>query len=175
MQRSGVRSPRRPPNCYHGLSSMVLSDIDIKRYIDLGKIRISPSLPADQFGSCSVDFRLGTEFNVFEHSRYPYIDLKSKTALEGIMRSVDRGTGRAVHPTASGIRARHNRGKAGARQRRSGAAGRPFESWPDRNYRAWNGRPVRSGLERKGDAGTQQSGTNARGALSGHAHLLIYI
>ena len=65
---------------------MVLSDVDIKRYIEQGKIKISPSLPADQFGSCSVDFRLGCEFNVFEHSRYPYIDLKSKTALEGIMR-----------------------------------------------------------------------------------------
>ena len=67
---------------------MVLSDVDIRRYIASGKIRITPDLPADQFGSCSVDFRLGTEFNVFEHSRYPYIDLKSKTAFEGIMRSV---------------------------------------------------------------------------------------
>jgi dCTP deaminase len=84
----GGSIPPPSTNCYHGLSSMVLSDVDIKRYIELGKIKISPNLPADQFGSCSVDFRLGTEFNVFEHSRYPYIDLKSKTALEGIMRSV---------------------------------------------------------------------------------------
>ena len=67
---------------------MVLSDVDIKRYLASGKIKISPELPSDQFGSCSVDFRLGSEFNVFEHSRYPYIDLKSKTAFEGIMRSV---------------------------------------------------------------------------------------
>ena len=67
---------------------MVLSDVDIKGYIQQGKIRITPELPPDQFGSCSVDFRLGCEFNVFEHSRYPYIDLKSKTALEGIMRTV---------------------------------------------------------------------------------------
>ena len=44
---------------------MVLSDVDIKRYIELGKIRITPDLPSDQFGSCSVDFRLGSEFNVF--------------------------------------------------------------------------------------------------------------
>lgn len=65
---------------------MVLSDVDIKRYIASGKIRISPELPAEQFGSCSVDFRLGREFNVFEHSRYPYIDLRAKTAVEGIMR-----------------------------------------------------------------------------------------
>ena len=55
---------------------MVLSDVDIKRYIEEGKIRITPDLPPDQFGSCSVDFRLGHEFNVFEHSRYPYIDVR---------------------------------------------------------------------------------------------------
>ncbi|MBI1896633.1 MAG: dCTP deaminase [Acidobacteria bacterium] len=67
---------------------MVLSDVDIKRYIEEGKIRIHPALPPEQFGSCSVDFRLGREFNVFEHSRHAYIDLKSKTGLEGIMRPV---------------------------------------------------------------------------------------
>jgi dCTP deaminase len=72
---------------------MVLSDVDIKRYIEQGKIKISPDLPAEQFGSCSVDFRLGCEFNVFEHSRYPYIDLKSKTALEGIMRTINVAPG----------------------------------------------------------------------------------
>ena len=67
---------------------MVLSDVDIKRYIETGKIKITPPLPPEQFGSCSVDFRLGCEFNVFEHSRYPFIDLRSKAALEGIMRPV---------------------------------------------------------------------------------------
>ena len=67
---------------------MVLSDVDIKRYMESGKIKVTPALPPEQFGSCSVDFRLGAEFNVFEHSRYPYIDLKSKTGLEGIMRPV---------------------------------------------------------------------------------------
>ena len=67
---------------------MVLSDVDIKRYIEAGKIKITPALPPEQFGSCSVDFRLGSEFNVFEHSRYPFIDLKAKTGLEGIMRPV---------------------------------------------------------------------------------------
>ena len=55
---------------------MVLSDVDIKRYIAAGKIRITPELPPEQFGSCSVDFRLGNEFSVFDYSRHPYIDLK---------------------------------------------------------------------------------------------------
>src|SRR5688572_7375165 len=101
MQRSGVRSPRRPPKsflrpkvcvpallCYDKPFrwQMVLSDRDIKRYISEGKIKISPELPPEQFGSCSVDFRLGREFNVFEHSRFPYIDLRSKVAVNELMR-----------------------------------------------------------------------------------------
>src|ERR1700724_2599991 len=67
---------------------MVLSDVDIKRYIALGKIKISPDLPADQFGSCSVDFRLGVEFSVFEHSRHAFIDLRDKTSIQELMRSI---------------------------------------------------------------------------------------
>jgi len=67
---------------------MVLSDVDIRRYIDLGKIRISPALPAEQFGSCSIDFRLGAEFSIFEHSRHPYIDVRDKGAIQDLMRAV---------------------------------------------------------------------------------------
>jgi dCTP deaminase len=68
---------------------MVLSDFDIKRYMKEGKIRISPELSAEQYGSCSVDLRLGNEFSVFEHSRHPYIDLKEGTDLQQIMRTVE--------------------------------------------------------------------------------------
>jgi len=67
---------------------MVLSDVDIRRYIAQGKIRISPELPPEQFGSCSVDFKLGNEFNVFEHSRNAYIDLRENKGIEGLMKSV---------------------------------------------------------------------------------------
>src|SRR6266568_3072310 len=67
---------------------MVLSDVDIKRYIAEGKINISPPLPPEQFGSCSVDFRLGNEFSVFEYSRHPYIDLKDRGSVQDIMRKV---------------------------------------------------------------------------------------
>src|SRR5690348_16359319 len=74
---------------------MVLSDVDSRRYIERGKIRISPELSADQFGSCSVDFRLGTEFSVFEHSRHPYIDLRDKNAIQVIMRSINIAQGDA--------------------------------------------------------------------------------
>lgn len=67
---------------------MVLSDVDIRNYIERGKIRISPELPPEQFGSCSVDFRLGAEFSVFEHSRFPYIDVRNKNAIQDLMRTV---------------------------------------------------------------------------------------
>src|SRR6202790_1473158 len=67
---------------------MVLSDADIKRYIAEGKIRIAPELPPEQFGSCSVDFRLGNEFNVFEHSRHAFIDLRDRRGIEDLMKPV---------------------------------------------------------------------------------------
>ena len=67
---------------------MVLSDVDIRRYLAEGKIKITPELPPEQFGSCSVDFRLGNEFNIFEHSRHPYIDLRDKRGIEDLMKPV---------------------------------------------------------------------------------------
>ncbi len=67
---------------------MVLSDVDIKKYIDAGKIRFTPSLQADQFGSCSVDLRLGNEFNVFEYQRYPFVDLRNPIGYQDLMRKV---------------------------------------------------------------------------------------
>jgi dCTP deaminase len=68
---------------------MVLSDVDIRRYMAESKIRISPELPADQMGSCSVDFRLGNEFSVFEHSRHALIDLRAGTAVQDLMRTIE--------------------------------------------------------------------------------------
>ncbi len=67
---------------------MVLSDADIKRYIAEGKIRVNPELPAEQFGSCSVDFRLGNEFSIFEHSKHPYIDLRNPIEIQKLMRPI---------------------------------------------------------------------------------------
>jgi dCTP deaminase len=67
---------------------MVLSDVDIRRYIEQGKIRVDPALPPEQFGSCSVDFRLGNEFSIFEHSRHPFIDPREKSAIQDLMRTV---------------------------------------------------------------------------------------
>src|SRR6185436_4939529 len=67
---------------------MVLSDVDIQRYITEGKIKITPELPREQLGSCSVDFRLGSEFSVFEHSRHAFIDPRDRTAIQELMRTI---------------------------------------------------------------------------------------
>src|SRR5271154_3277292 len=72
---------------------MVLSDVDIRRYLQEGKIKITPELPPEQFGSCSVDFRLGNEFSVFEHSRHAFIDLKDRTAIQNLMRTINVAPG----------------------------------------------------------------------------------
>ncbi|HEY2845772.1 MAG TPA: dCTP deaminase, partial [Bryobacteraceae bacterium] len=67
---------------------MVLSDVDIRRYLAEGKIKITPALPPEQFGSCSIDFRLGEEFSVFEHSRHALIDVRERVAIQDLMRTI---------------------------------------------------------------------------------------
>jgi len=58
---------------------MVLSDRDIKKYLKSGKIKIIPKPDlATQLGSVSIDLRLGYTFRIFEHSRFPYFDVRSK-------------------------------------------------------------------------------------------------
>ena len=69
---------------------MVLSNVDIEKYMREGKIKITPEPDPDtQFGSCSIDFRLSNTFRVFEHSKHPYIDLKTKVDVDDLMRIVD--------------------------------------------------------------------------------------
>jgi dCTP deaminase len=74
---------------------MVLSDIDIRKYIEQKRIIVDPALPDEQFGSCSVDFRLGHEFSIFEHSKHPFIDLRNKVEIEKLMRPINVPEGEA--------------------------------------------------------------------------------
>ena len=67
---------------------VVLSDVDIQKYIQQGKIKVEPPLPPNQCGSCSVDFRLGNEFSIFEHSRHAFIDLRDTSAIQNLMRTI---------------------------------------------------------------------------------------
>ncbi|KKU93910.1 MAG: Deoxycytidine triphosphate deaminase [Candidatus Jorgensenbacteria bacterium GW2011_GWA1_48_13] len=68
---------------------MVLSDKDIKKYIQEGKINISPAPDFEkQLGSCSLDLHLGEIFKIFKSSQYPYLDLKQNVNFEGLMEEV---------------------------------------------------------------------------------------
>jgi len=75
---------------------MVLSDRDIKKYLDGGRIKIYPRPDLDaQLGSCSVDLRLGNSFRIFEHSRYPYIDPYGKTNSSDITKVINIPKGKS--------------------------------------------------------------------------------
>jgi len=90
-----------------GEDVVVLSDKDIRKALELGDrlrilqssanectmgeansgwIRIEPKPNGNQFGSCSVDLRLGQEFAVFKHSRVPYVDVKHMDSQDFMMK-----------------------------------------------------------------------------------------
>jgi dCTP deaminase len=69
---------------------MILSDRDIVAALERGRIRIDPAPDlAVQLGSVSVDFRLGTTFMVFEHSRHSFIDPRQPQSIGDAMRTIE--------------------------------------------------------------------------------------
>ena len=69
---------------------MILSDRDIKRALETGRIKITPPPDlATQLGSVSIDFRLGATFMVFEHSRHSYIDPRQPQSIGDAMRTIE--------------------------------------------------------------------------------------
>lgn len=67
---------------------MVLSDVDIRKSLADGRIVVSPELPEEHIGSCSVDLRLGNEFSILEHSKHPFIDLRNRVDIGKLMRPI---------------------------------------------------------------------------------------
>lgn len=68
---------------------MVLSDVDIKKNIENGRIKINPKPDYSvQLGPCSLDFHLSNSFKVFEHSKYPYIDPKNSKPSSEFMKEI---------------------------------------------------------------------------------------
>ncbi len=69
---------------------MILSDRDIKASLEQGRIRIDPHPDLEtSLGSCSIDFRLGQTFMVFEHSSYSYIDPRQPQSIGEGMRTIE--------------------------------------------------------------------------------------
>jgi dCTP deaminase len=66
----------------------ILSDTDIKKYLESGKITITPlEDPEIQIQPSSVDLRIGREFKGFKIIRKPVIDPMDKSDLESYMES----------------------------------------------------------------------------------------
>lgn len=68
---------------------MVLSDREIRKYLEERKIVIAPFPDLSvQLGSCSLDLRLGNAFRIFDHSKYPYIDPFNKETNQSLTRQI---------------------------------------------------------------------------------------
>jgi len=68
---------------------MILSDTDIKKYFQEGKIKINPEPNWEiQLGPASVDFKLGDEFRVFNHALKSHIDPKKEETFHNLTKSV---------------------------------------------------------------------------------------
>ncbi len=68
---------------------MILSDVDIKKNIQEGVIKIDPYPNfEEQLGPCSLDLHLGISFKIFKMSRYSFIDLKNGTNIDEMMEEI---------------------------------------------------------------------------------------
>lgn len=79
----------------------ILSDQDIKKYLEKGKISIEPlEDPGRQIQPSSVDLRIGNEFKGFRIIRKPCIDPLDKSDLESYMESfhLEQGEAFIIHP-----------------------------------------------------------------------------
>lgn len=69
---------------------MILADRDIVQALEAGRIKIDPAPDLEtQLGSVSIDFRLGTTFMVFEHSRHSFIDPRQPQSIGDAMRTIE--------------------------------------------------------------------------------------
>ena len=59
------------------IAPMILSDVDIRKEIESGRIVIDPFDPA-AIQPSSIDLHVDDRFRVFANSRYPYIDVKKE-------------------------------------------------------------------------------------------------
>lgn len=68
---------------------MILSDVDIKKRIEAGTIKIDPYPNfEEQLGPCSIDLHLGNSFKIFKVSRYSFIDLKNGANIDDMMEEI---------------------------------------------------------------------------------------
>lgn len=78
----------------------ILSDIDIKKYLEEGNIVIDPITDEKQIQPSSVDLRLGNKFKGFKIVTKPFIDPYDDNDLESYMNEivVEEGQPFIIHP-----------------------------------------------------------------------------
>ena len=71
---------------------MILSDQDIQKNIEEGRVKITPYPNFDeQLGPCSLDLHLGSTIKAFRPSSYTYIDFKRNINFEDLMEEIEVG------------------------------------------------------------------------------------
>lgn len=87
----------------------ILSDKDIKKYLEEKRIVIDPLENEKQIQPSSVDMRLGDEFKVFKVIRKPFIDPKDPEDLASYMEStvVPKGEAFIIHPNEFALATTH--------------------------------------------------------------------
>lgn len=78
----------------------ILSDKELKKYLNKGKIVIDPLIDEKQIQPSSIDMRIGDEFKVFKVIRKPYIDPKDQDDIASYMESmiIEEGEAFIIHP-----------------------------------------------------------------------------
>lgn len=70
--------------------NMILSDRDIKRAIESGRVKIESDQPELflHIHASSMDLRLGNTFKLYEHSKFAALDPKNPETFQGRMRTI---------------------------------------------------------------------------------------
>jgi len=69
---------------------MILSDRDIRKSLDTGRIRVTPPPDlATDLRPCSLDFHLGNTFRIFDYNKLPLIDPRAEMIIENVTRVVE--------------------------------------------------------------------------------------
>lgn len=78
----------------------ILSDKELRKYLNEGKIIIDPLIDEKQIQPSSIDMRIGDEFKVFKVIRKPYIDPKDQDDIASYMESmiIEEGEAFIIHP-----------------------------------------------------------------------------
>ena len=80
---------------------MTLSDRDIRKALEEGRIKITPTDGLEKrIGPDGIDFRLGNTFLVFERNKQAYIDTRRAETAKGMTRQITVKTGEPfiIHP-----------------------------------------------------------------------------